>query len=60
MGQLWYPRAERVEPDAMEAARLAGWNPDDGPPPEEHHLPPPVDPALGHNGIPDTDAERTA
>lgn len=36
----------------MEAARLAGWNPEDGPPPNEHTLPPVTDPELGHNGVP--------
>lgn len=45
---------------AMEAARLAGWNPEDGPPPNEHALPPSDDPALGNNGIAPTDAERIA
>lgn len=43
-----------------EAARLAGWNPADGPAPRKHRLPPPIDPALGTNGIPPTDAERIA
>jgi hypothetical protein len=36
----------------IEAARRAGWDPDDGPAPHEHALPPPIDPALGHNGVP--------
>jgi hypothetical protein len=39
-----------------EAARLAGWNPEDGPAPNEHTLPPEDDPDLGNNGIPPTDA----
>lgn len=36
----------------MEAARLAGWNPADGFPPHAHTMPPPIDPALGTNGVP--------
>jgi hypothetical protein len=40
-----------------EAARLAGWNPADGPAPHEHAMPPEIDPALDNNGIPPTDAE---
>lgn len=39
-----------------EAARLAGWNPADGPAPNEHSMPPEIDPELGNNGIPPTDA----
>jgi len=34
-----------------DAARLAGWDPADGPPPFEHAIPPGVDPELGHNGV---------
>lgn len=42
---------------ADERARLAGWDPADGPSPYEHSAPPEVDPALGNNGIPvDLDA----
>jgi hypothetical protein len=37
--------------DSLEAARLAGWNPTDGPPPFQHASPPPIDPALGTNGV---------
>lgn len=44
----------------MEAARRAGWNPDDGDPPFVHGLPPEVDPELGHNGIPPTSAPRVS
>lgn len=46
--------------DQLEAARLAGWNTADGPPPHVHRLPPPIDPALGNNGIHPTAAERIA
>lgn len=42
--------------EEMEAARLAGWNPADGDPPYEHAAPPDIDPELGNNGIPYTDA----
>lgn len=38
--------------EETEAARLAGWNPDDGPAPNEHSLPPEEDPDLGNNGVP--------
>lgn len=41
--------------EQIENARLAGWNPDDGEPPDgwdAHTAPPPIDPALGHNGVP--------
>jgi hypothetical protein len=48
------------EPEVDEAARLAGWDPADGPAPFEHTLPPEDDPDLGHNGIPPTDAEQIA
>lgn len=43
-----------------EAARLAGWNPDDGEPPYQHTPPPEDDEALGNNGVPPTDAPRIA
>lgn len=49
-----------VTPEEMEAARLAGWNPADGDPPNKHAAPPPIDPALGNNGIAPTDAEQIA
>jgi len=39
------------DPD-IEAARLAGWDPADGPAPYSHGLPPAVDPNLGNNGVP--------
>lgn len=42
-------------PEQIEAARLAGWNPDHGEPPvgwEGHTLPPDEDPDLGNNGVP--------
>lgn len=50
-------------PEQIEAARLAGWDPEDGEPPDgwaAHVLPPEVDPDLNHNGIAPTDAEQTA
>lgn len=46
--------------ELAEAARLAGWDPAAGPAPFTHRLPPPVDEALGNNGIPPTTAERIA
>lgn len=49
-----------TDAEATEAARLAGWNPEDGPPPFEHRLPPEDDPTLGNNGIPPTAAPRIA
>jgi hypothetical protein len=45
---------------AARAARLAGWDPADGPAPYEHAEPPADDPALGHNGIPPTGADQVA
>lgn len=42
-------------PEQIEAARLAGWNPEDGEPPcgwEGHTLPPVDDPELNNNGVP--------
>lgn len=46
--------------DEREAARLAGWDFTQGDPPADHTLPPAIDPDLGHNGIPPTDAEQVA
>jgi len=39
--------------EQTEAERLAGWDTTRfGPAPFEHDLPPAIDPALGHNGVP--------
>lgn len=54
------PPDEPQYDEAMQNAIKAGWNPDDGPPPYEHAAPPPIDPELGNNGIPPTDAPRVS
>lgn len=46
--------------DTSDAALAAGWNPADGPPPFEHAAPPPIDAALGNNGLPPKPADADA
>lgn len=46
-----------VNEDA-EAARLAGWNVDEGVAPFRHGLPPAADPTLGTNGIDPHERQR--
>jgi hypothetical protein len=56
-----YPENVPVGPDEQAAAAAAaGWNFADGDPPFPHGKAPPVDPELGTNGIPPTDAEQIA
>ncbi|HET7329150.1 MAG TPA: hypothetical protein VFJ14_17905 [Nocardioidaceae bacterium] len=56
----WSPQSHADNVIDAAAAYLAGWNPTDGKAPNAHTLPPPVDPALGNNGIPPTGAEQVA
>jgi hypothetical protein len=48
-----------TDEERRQAALRAGWD-GHGPVPEGHGLAPEIDPALGHNGIADTGAERIA
>lgn len=46
-----HPNEPMSQYGARRAALLAGWD-GIGPVPQGHSLPPEIDPALGHNGVP--------